>query len=157
MFCAELLIVCACFRAMSKSLPNTQANLFGIAQKLASLETLIKTKKRTCMSHPWLNKGFNTGCRSTFEFSSRCDAWRELVPAADSGYATRQSARFLNINKHLDLWNGFVSVLISGFLTPPPSLLCLHTQFQLFNFNKLIFIFYYFRVRLQGFSEKKCV
>ena len=61
----------------------------------------------------------------------------------------------LNINKHLDLWNGFVSVLISGFLTPPPALLCLHTQFQLFNFNKLILIFYYFRVRVQGFSGKK--
>ena len=85
-----------------------------------------------------------------------CDARRELVPAANSAYATRQSARFFK-HKHLDLWNGFVSVLILGFLTPPPALLCLHTQFQLFNFNKLIFIFYYFRVRLQGFSEKKCV
>jgi len=52
---------------------------------------------------------------------------------------------FLNINKHLDLWNGFASVPISGFLTPPPAL----------NNNKLIFIFYYFRVRLQGFSEKR--
>ena len=87
----------------------------------------------------------------------QCDAWRELVPAVDSGYATWQSTRFLNINKHLDLWNGFVSVLILGFLTPPPSLLCLHTQFQLFNFNQLILLFYYFRVRLQGFSKKKCV
>ena len=39
------------------------------------------------------------------------------------------------------------------FFTPPPALLCLHTQFQLFNIYKLFF-FHYFRVRLQGFSKK---
>ena len=82
-----------------------------------------------------------------------CHAWRELVPA-NSGYAVQQRSDSLFINKHLDFRNGFVSVLILGFWTPPPDLSCLHTQIKLFNINKLIFIFYYFRVRLQGFFKK---
>ena len=32
----------------------------------------------------------------------RCDAWRELVPAANSGYATRQSARFFKHKQTLE-------------------------------------------------------
>ena len=79
-------------------------------------------------------------------------AWRELEPA-NSGYAMQQTDS-LNRNKHSVFWNRFVSVLILGFLTPPPVLLCLHMQFKLFNINKLIFIFCYLRVRLQGFSKK---
>ena len=87
---------------------------------------------------------------------NRCHAWRELVPGANSGYATRQSARFLKHKQTLGFMDRICFSSNIGFFTPPPALLCLHTQFKLFNIFKLLFIFYYFEGLdyKQGFSEK---
>jgi len=94
---------------------------------------------------PMIHKVFN-GRGLTGQ--DRCDAWRELVPAANSGYATRQSARFFKHKKTLEFMERICFSSNIMIFDPPPALLCLHTQFQLFYFNKFIFIFYYFRVRL---------
>jgi len=48
----------------------------------------------------------------------------------------------LNINKHLNLWNGFVSVLMSGFLTPTP--LPYYACTRNFNFSILINLYLFF-------------
>jgi hypothetical protein len=61
---------------------------------------------------------------------SRCDAWRELVPAANSGYATRQNARFFK--QTLEFMERICFSSNIGIFDPSPALI------RNFNFSILI-------------------
>ena len=87
---------------------------------------------------PMIHKVFN-GRGLTGQ--DRCDAWRELVPAANSGYATRQSARFFKHKKTLEFMERICfSSNIMIFDPPLPYYACTRN----FNFSILINLYLFF-------------
>ena len=76
----------------------------------------------------------STEVNSISALTLRCDAWRELVPAANSCYATRQSARFFKHKQTL----GFMELICFssniGIFDPSPYPIMLAYAISTFQF-----------------------
>ena len=65
----------------------------------------------------------------------RCDAWRELVPAANSGYATRQSARFFKHKQTLGFMERICFSSNIGIFDTSPCPIMLAQAMSTFQFS----------------------